>query len=772
MIASTTTGCLVESPGARASTGGITPRRFAIALALIILAAFPAVILGLQTFAYRDFATFGYSLGLYHRECFWRGEMPLWNPLNSFGLPFLAQWNTMTLYPLSLIYILLPLPWSLNMFCLLHVFIAGMGMFYLVSRWTRCTLAAAFAGLSYAFAGLVLIATVWPNILAVLGWLPWVLLAVERALEKGGRAVWIAALVAALQMLAGMPEYTLLTWVLVLGLWMVQRPTWISFRRLTCVVLIVSGLIAAQVLPFAELLLQSERNTSFEASTWSLPLWGWANFFVPLFHSRGTPQGVYYLADQPLFTSYYVTLPALVMAVYGAIFVRDRRIWFFSAVALLALWLALGKAGYLYKWLLQLAPFFAFLRFPVKFVALISVAVPIVGGLGLAHWLNANTAVAKQRRSLIALAGGCSLVVVAIVLYAHFRPLADHDGPPVWWNGLWRLLFLAAGTGLLVAVKSHAEKSKAYLWCSIALLSCVVLDSFTNVPKHHPTAPRSVYAPGLLATRMTHPPQPGQGRVLMGKETHDFLYYGGVADPYADLIGRRAGLFGNLNIIDNVATPDGFYAMYIPAARRIWEKLFFLPRERFPAPLADFAGITHMTTSSNALEWAARPNAMPLVTAGQAPRFRNHQTNLLGVAHRLFDPRTMVYLQNEARQFVTVSNKTEAKVLGQQFSAHRIEAEVDAAEPSLVVLSQAYYRPWRAFVDGKPTQIFRANYAFQAVQVPGGRHQLKLIYKDRLFELGVIISLLTLGVVVFALLWAGRRDPTPVSGISTLSAPC
>jgi hypothetical protein len=770
MIASTTIECPIDIAGNSGSHDGITPRRFGIALALIILAAFPAVIFGSQTFVYRDFSTFAYPLALYHRESFWAGEFPLWNPLNSFGIPFLAQWNTMSLYPFSLIYIVLPLPWSLNLFCLLHIFLAGMGMFYLMSHWTRCRFGAAVAGVSYAFSGFFLMATIWPNILAVLCWLPWVLFAVERAFQNGGRHLWIAALIAALQMLAGMPEYTLFTWVLIFGLWLVQKPTWTSFRRLTCVVLAVSGLIAAQLLPFAELLLQSKRHTLFEPSTWSLPLWGWANFFVPLFHTRGTPQGVYYPADQPLFTSYYVALPSLVMAIYAALFVRDRRIGFLSAVCLLGVWLALGKTAYLYKWLLDLCPVLAFMRFPVKFVALVVVAVPIVAGFGFAHWTHAGPAVAKHRRSLIALAGACALVIFSIALYAQFRPLRNHDGPPVWWNALSRLLFLAGGTGLLLALKSRAQNTKAHLWCSIALLGCVVLDSFTNVPKHHPTAPNSVYAPGLLATRIAHPPQPGQGRVFMTQKTEDFLLYGGPADTFTDVIGRRVGVFGNLNLIDKTATPDGFYATYIPAARQIWEHLFHAPPGRFPEPLADFAGITHATASSNALEWTVRPNAMPLISAGQAPRFRNNRTNLLGVTHRLFDPRTMVYLQNDDRQFVTVTNRTEAKVVSQEFSAQRIQAEIDAAEPSLVVLSQAYYRPWRAFVDGNPTRIFRANYAFQAVQLPAGRHQLKLVYKDSLFETGLAISLLTLATIAFLLLWPRFRNSSSASGSSTLAA--
>ena len=55
----------------------LPPGRFALLLALSIFAAYPEVLLGLQTFYYRDFGFFGYPLAHYHRESFWRGEIPL-----------------------------------------------------------------------------------------------------------------------------------------------------------------------------------------------------------------------------------------------------------------------------------------------------------------------------------------------------------------------------------------------------------------------------------------------------------------------------------------------------------------------------------------------------------------------------------------------------------------------------------------------------------------------------------------------------------------------
>lgn len=188
-----------------------TPRRFAILLALLICATFPDVIVGGRTFFHRDFAVFGYPLASYHRECFWRGELPLWTPLSYCGLPFLAQWNTMTLYPLSLLYLLLPISWSLGLFCLGHFYLAGLGMYFLAFRWTQNRFAAAVAGLAFTFNAVLLNCLMWPNNIAAFAWMPFVVLAVERAWREGGRRVIFAALVSAMQMLSNAPEVILLT---------------------------------------------------------------------------------------------------------------------------------------------------------------------------------------------------------------------------------------------------------------------------------------------------------------------------------------------------------------------------------------------------------------------------------------------------------------------------------------------------------------------------------------------------------------------------------
>src|SRR2546425_5483369 len=118
-----------------------TPGRFAAVAALVIFVLFPDVMLGTRTFVFRDYGLYGYPVAFHHRESFWRGEVPLWNPLSDCGIPFLAEWSTLALYPFSFFYLLSPLSWALGVFSLAHLFLAALGMYFLARRWTGNRLA-------------------------------------------------------------------------------------------------------------------------------------------------------------------------------------------------------------------------------------------------------------------------------------------------------------------------------------------------------------------------------------------------------------------------------------------------------------------------------------------------------------------------------------------------------------------------------------------------------------------------------------------------------
>jgi uncharacterized membrane protein YfhO len=123
----------------------------------------------------------------------------------------------------------------------------------------------------------------------------------------------------------------------------------------------------------------------------------------------------------------------------------------------------------------------------------------------------------------------------------------------------------------------------------------------------------------------------------------------------------------------------------------------------------------------------------------------------------------VVYLRPEARPQVTVTNETHASVSIRKRSAHRVELEANADEPSLVVLSQAFYHPWKARIGGGPAPILRANHGFQAVQIPRGSSRITLTYADAMFRCGAAVSLLTVVSVGILLVIARRPGSLNVS---------
>jgi hypothetical protein len=726
-----------------------TPWRFAAVLAILIVACFPHVISGLETFFYRDYCLFGYPLAAYHRDSFWRGEIPLWNPLNDCGLPFLAQWNTLTLYPLSLVYLLFPMPWSLNIFCLGHLFLAGMGMYFLARRWIGNPLAAAAAGVIFAYNGLTWHSLMWPNNIAALGWMPWVVLAMERAWRDGGRHIFSAALAGAMQMLAGAPEVILQTWFILGCLWLVQCfATQIPFGKMLgraiTAGLLVAALAAAQLLPFLDLLAHSHRDNSFGDSLWAMPATGWANYLVPLFHDYPAGRGVYVQHDQYWTSSYYVGVGALALALLAVWSVRNFRVWLLAALALFTLTLALGDHGFLYPAIRKVLPQIGFMRYPIKFVVVATFAIPLLAGFGLDR-LRARSA--ADRAGGWKRAGGLGLALVGlialIICFAHLHPQPSDDIQATTFSGLRSVAFLVVIFGLIALLQKVSQPRSQWI-LQIVLLVLLWMDVFTHVPNLSPTVSPNVLQPNIIREDQKWQAElrPGESRAMQSGTSLVKMYYGGVASPVEDVLGRRVALYDDINLLDQVPKLDGFYSLYLREFNAVLTGIYTSTND-YPR-LKEFLGISHENHVTNAMEWTNCPTFSPLVTAGQQPVFANDTNALRALFDPAFDGRKFVVLLPEAKTAIHATNAVPVTILSTNFSAQRIRAQVDAAAPAMVVLAQAYYHPWRAYVDGQPARLWRANYAFQALEVPAGRHQVEVVYRDMRFIAGSVISIAAL----------------------------
>jgi uncharacterized membrane protein YfhO len=77
-----------------------------------------------------------------------------------------------------------------------------------------------------------------------------------------------------------------------------------------------------------------------------------------------------------------------------------------------------------------------------------------------------------------------------------------------------------------------------------------------------------------------------------------------------------------------------------------------------------------------------------------------------------------------------------------------------------VVVSQANWRGWRAWIDGRRATVVPANHAFLAVHVPRGRHTLRLAFRSQSFVIGRAVTAGTLLVLCTVIILVHRRRGT------------
>ena len=188
-----------------------------------------------------DLVLQNYQWKSFIREQLAAGEVPLWNPHQFSGIPFLAAGQHSALYPLSAIYYVLPLWLAYGWFTVVNLWLAGVFMYAFGRGLGLSRMASLLAGTVYQFGGFVIASVLFQMMIGGLPWLPLLLLMTEFVLRErsflGRRTVipWVVIGAGALGMniLAGHVEITIYT-LLITGYYAALRlfvQAWqLSFR--------------------------------------------------------------------------------------------------------------------------------------------------------------------------------------------------------------------------------------------------------------------------------------------------------------------------------------------------------------------------------------------------------------------------------------------------------------------------------------------------------------------------------------------------------------
>jgi len=369
-----------------------------------------------------DLVLENYAWKQFIREAIRAGELPLWNPYIFAGVPFLAAGQHSALYPLSVLFYVLPLAYAYGPFTLIQLWLAGC-FAYIFGRVIGLSRpGAALTGLAFCLSTLMIANVVFPMIIAAMSWLPALLAVIEwmaRREEHSQRVspsppllpFIIGAVIVGLQFLAGhveMSYYVVLVaafygvWRLA-GLW---RRTG-DWRRPAQLLLWLAGmglaggaLAGVQIIPLYELVSLNFRQGSVnyqQVIGWAFPLRQILTFLAPDFFGNPAHHQVLDLTTWQwtqvpggstswgiknyVEAASYVGVLPLLLALLGLWRGRRPYVLLFAVLAGVSLLFAFGAPAYalLYYGL----PGFSQLHTPFRWVFPYTFSVAVLAGLGL-----------------------------------------------------------------------------------------------------------------------------------------------------------------------------------------------------------------------------------------------------------------------------------------------------------------------------------------------------------------------------------------------------
>jgi hypothetical protein len=119
-----------------------------------------------------------------------------------------------------------------------------------------------------------------------------------------------------------------------------------------------------------------------------------------------------------------------------------------------------------------------------------------------------------------------------------------------------------------------------------------------------------------------------------------------------------------------------------------------------------------------------------------------------------FNPRDVVYFDEAPSGMPALSTTpldTATEKLTMDYKNEDVTIHTQTNGNRLLFMSDTWYPDWQATIDGKPTPIYRADYAFRAIAIPAGQHELKLTYYDPKYVAGRTISLTTNALALIGL---------------------
>lgn len=748
------------------------------------------------------------------------GRLPLWNPWSSSGTPFIATMQSAVFYPINLLLTLAPFASTFVLSALLRLWIAGMATYGLARTYGLSLAAGLLAGIAFMLCGFLVVWLQHPHA-NVAVWLPVLLLLGEHmvtatAPRRRWRFTALLALAIGAAATGGHVEtllHVLLAFaaVSIVRAWQMRpaaEPQWATGMRVVAPLVLGAGLgcglAAVQLAPFLEWLPLSAELAHRTATGpalldpgfWRHLCWLPVAIYPELL---GNPTAQYpYHAFLPWgnFNEgalYIGTVPLACALVGTAVRWRDTPpvcVW--TVVTLVSLGMALHLPG---VHALNALPLMR-LANPDRLRLVASFGLCILAGFGATALVDAIPGVRRHAARLwtgiaVAIAGlgvavlAAGWIVLPLVrervlafgqelVAARYAALAGPGEPlaafhqrleglvddmirafqpahvAMYAPALWAL------TGVLVLARTGTRPGLR----SMLLVLLTAADLLAFGRGYHPTVPSAdVYPRPLALAAVAKDPAAPRFTALDQTMLPDVQLLYGLADVRG--MDFRTRWYDMYLALAPDRVPWIRYGVLLSGVRSPLLRVLNLGWVVASAPdrLTGEAGMTVQPSGGVALGRLTTvwPRAFvvheAIVAADDAAAAK------LLADHPAAVYRRVVLVAEDAPQPLAGGEMTAPATAAPIFRRpERTTWRVQTKTMGYLVITDAYYPGWRAYLDGNPAPIHRANLAFRAVLVPPGTHVVDFRYEPASLELGLWVTLAAL-LATGALLVSGRNTP-------------
>jgi len=661
------------------------------------------------------------------------GIIPLWNPYQLMGMPFMAAMKPLVFYPANIFFFLGELR-AWNILLWLQLFLSLWFTYLLMRSFKTGILSALFAAIAFAFNSLMVSVLEFGSEGHVLLWLPLLLYLVKR--YRDTKNPWFIvgiSLSTASAIFAGQLQYFAYIALVVAGFSLFYG------SLLPILGIILGGCIAGiQLVPGIEMYQNSARGIIGSYATFSggllkpyhlLKLLSPDWFGNPVSHDLrgGYIESSGYFGIIPLFFMVY------------AMFVERKNVFvrFFTAVAALSLVFSMdGIAQILYIF-----------RIPVitsgygsRLFSMFLFAGAVLAGLGLKKFTR-DFDDKKKLRFLLCYAGIAALCFVA--------------GGAKLSNIKIQIAALSAfAVAAFVYIRYGKKAPFVHALFILAVLVLTFGDLFRMGYRFLTFSNEKFLYPDLAVTKFVREDAASSlGRVYGITEPEVDTYLGVYStDTYNPLFPlRSATLLQALEDKKDARILNNKYEL--TRNPRMKMVLDFLGVTLIVVPKGQNPAITFWNSSSYEKDIPKVYEADGNDVYGNAtarPRFGL----FYDVRDAVPDQDALAALRSQSLDFgktVLIAQRLDTQVAVGTGSAQLISSDVNSLKftvesdtPALFYLSDSYDSGWHASVNGRETPVYRANYNFRAVLVPAGKSIVRFWYLPKSVIIGAIVSALGL----------------------------